>query len=221
MKPEKICACGCGLPIEARRSPRKYLDNSHRQRAYRTRRASQKSFELVNIRKKVAGDLMRSGLISEDDAWANYYAPSPAVPAPAARNRNAPESVEAYQQRIQRGADFWKLKSGVFDSETVSPNRQRISGVSSRRGSGSSKPPPGVNQKANLESLTVTHTMGRSTKKTMPIQTPTIVERVTKLEMDFERQKNQIAELAVQVGLSFNDDEVQEAVVRFLKTALN
>jgi hypothetical protein len=63
--------------------------------------------------------------------------------------------------------------------------------------------------------------MGRSTKKTMPIQTPTIVERVTKLEMDFERQKNQIAELAVQVGLSFNDDEVQEAVVRFLKTALN
>jgi hypothetical protein len=55
----------------------------------------------------------------------------------------------------------------------------------------------------------------------MPIQTPTIVERVTKLEMDFERQKNQIAELAVQVGLSFNDDEVQEAVVRFLKTALN
>jgi hypothetical protein len=39
------CACGCGLPIppDTRGEPRRYLNRAHQQRAYRERRADQRS----------------------------------------------------------------------------------------------------------------------------------------------------------------------------------
>jgi hypothetical protein len=53
-------------------------------------------------------------------------------------------------------------------------------------------------------------------EKHMHTGTPTIAERITAAEVELERQKEITAEVARQVGLTFDDAGVTEAVERFL-----
>jgi hypothetical protein len=228
---EKLCTCGCGRAIESRRSTRKYFEDACRQKAYRRRQESHHSFELVGIRKKVAGDLMRAGILPEGAAGAAYdYAPAPRTrgrgAAAKARTRPVPETLEAYQRRTKGTADLWRFSSGIFDSQTVSPNPQRIPGVKPRRGFGESKPPPGVNQKSKPPGLTVTHPIY---ERTISVNTaPTIAQRLTNIEIAVEQNSEtlrQVAQLtrniAAELGLPPDHDAVQKAVDDFIKTALD
>jgi hypothetical protein len=58
-------------------------------------------------------------------------------------------------------------------------------------------------------------------KETGVIDTPTIAERISKLEREYTRQRGEIDEVARQVGLRFDQEAVQEAVDEFLKEALD